>query len=287
MHAKPDVVADCKCTIGEAPLWHPMEKKLYWLDIPLGRIYRYDPAAGEHELCHEGEPIGGFTIQVDGALLLFMAKGAVKTWHDGKMTAIIDEIPPEADSLFNDVIADPAGRVFCGTKASKTHLGRIYRLDPNGELTLLREGFEEPNGFGFTLDRKHLFSTDTLKQTIYISDYYIKTGNICNDTPFIHVPEGEGVPDGMTVDSEGFVWSAHWGGGRIVRYTPDGSVDSTIHLPVKKTSSLTFGGEDYKDIYITTSGGDNRLKEGPEAGCLFHVNLGIQGLPEFRSKVML
>ena len=80
---KPELIADYACVTGEGPLWHPGEKRLYWVDIPTGRLFRYTPSDGTHEQVHEGEQIGGFTIQADGALLFFMAGGAVKIWREG------------------------------------------------------------------------------------------------------------------------------------------------------------------------------------------------------------
>ena len=109
---EPRAVADYECVTGENPLWHPDEKRVYWTDIPAGRLFRYDPATGDHEQCYEGEPVGGFTLQPDGALLLFMARGAGKLWRDGELTTVIEDIPAERESRFNDVIADPTGRVF-------------------------------------------------------------------------------------------------------------------------------------------------------------------------------
>src|SRR5438094_350720 len=109
------MIADEACVIGEGPLWHPDERRLYWTDIGLGRMFRYDPATNAHEQVYEGEAVGGFTVQADGALLLFMARGAIKTWHDGRVSTVVEDIPDERTTRFNDVIADPAGRVYCGT----------------------------------------------------------------------------------------------------------------------------------------------------------------------------
>ena len=284
---EPELIADYECVTGEGPLWHPDERRLYWLDIPKGRIFRYDPASGEHEMCYEGDFVGGFTIQSDGALLLFMAKGAVKTWRDGMVETILEEIPEERESRFNDVIADPAGRVFCGTMPTEERLGRLYRLDTDGSVTKLVEGIACTNGMGFTPDRKQMYYTDSLVGEIYIFDYDQESGAISDQRVFVRTPEGEGIPDGMTVDAEGYVWSARWDGGIVARYSPDGAEDMRIEFPAKKVSSVTFGGEDYRDIYITTAGGDNKAEEGPGAGALFRVRLGIRGVPEFRSRVGL
>ena len=156
-NVKPEIVADTKCVTGEGPLWHHKEEKLYWLDIPNGSIFRYDPTAGSHERVYKGEVIGGFTIQEDGALLLFMAKGAVKIWRKGELTTVIDGIPDERETRFNDVIADPEGRVFCGTMPAKDRPGRLYRLDTDGSLTKILDGIGISNGMGFTPDRKQMY----------------------------------------------------------------------------------------------------------------------------------
>src|SRR4029079_13276105 len=148
---QPELIADYACVTGEGPLWHPAEQRVYWVDIPKGRLFRYHPASGAHEICFEGEVLGGFTIQADQSLLLFMARGAVKIWRDGTLTTVIDEIPEERESRFNDVIADPAGRVFCGTMPTKDRLGRLYRLDLDGTLRKLLDDIGCSNGMGFTL----------------------------------------------------------------------------------------------------------------------------------------
>lgn len=286
---QPELIADYQCQTGEGPMWHPTEQRLYWCDIPAGRIFRCDPAAGKHEQCFQGEPVGGFTIQSDGALLFFMARGAVKIWRHGELTTVIDEIPDERETRFNDVIADPAGRVFCGTMSAPDHMGRLYRLDLDGTLTKVLDGIGTSNGMGFTLDRKRMYYTDTRKHEIYLFDYEQSTGQISNQRVFIRVPrdESEGHPDGMTVDAEGYVWSARWDGGCLVRYTPDGVEERRITFPARKVSSVTFGGPDYTDMYVTTAGGQDKAREGQGAGALFRLQLGIKGLPEFQSRITL
>jgi len=281
----PQIAVDHKSVVGECPIWHPFDKKLYWIDIPEGIIFRYDPETGNHEEFYSGEVIGGFTIQEDGSLLLFLERGAVKILKDGETSTVIDEIYEELDTGFNDVIADPEGRVFCGTMPAKDHKARLYRLDTNGSITKILDGIGISNGMGFTPDRKQMYFTDSPGGKIYLFDYDLKTGNIENQSVFVTVPESEGVPDGMTVDKEGCIWSARWDGGCLIRYKPDGKEDLRIQFPAKKISSVTFGGKDYRDIYVTTAGGDKREEEGPDAGALFHLNLDIQGVPEFLSKI--
>lgn len=285
---EPELLADYACNTGEGPLWHPTENRVYWVDIPSGRLFRYDVATGAHEMCYQAATaLGGFTIQDDGSLLLFLGKGAVQRWHDGALTTVIDELPDELASRFNDVIADPAGRVFCGTMSMAERRGRLYRLDTDGTIHVVQEDIGCSNGMGFTHDHKHMYYTDSDDHVIYLFDYDAATGAITNRRVFATVPdaEGEGVPDGMTVDAAGDVWSARWNGSCLVRYTPDGTEAERIHFPAKKVSSVTFGGPDYTDMYVTTAGGDHKEIEGQGAGALFRLRGVGRGVPEFLSKV--
>ncbi len=280
------VIANVDCATGEGPLWHPEERCLYWVDIPEGHLYRYDPVSEAHELVFSGPPIGGFTLQEDGSLLLFMAKGAVGIWRKGQvLEMVLDEIPALRETRFNDVIADPAGRVFCGSMPRPDGPAQLYRLDPDGGLTLILDDVGLSNGMGFTPDRRGMYYTDTRKQTITLFDYDEASGALTNPRVFDEVPADEGHPDGMTVDAEGNVWSARWDGHCLVQYTPEGEIVRRISFPVPKVSCVTFGGDDLTDMYITTASVGNRAQEGPLAGSLFHLNLGVKGVPEFRSRI--
>jgi len=285
---EPVLIADYQCATGEGPLWHPMEKRVYWADIPAGRLFRYDPASGRHEMFYEGDPVGGFTIQADGALLLFGDRGRIRIWRDGTITTIVEEIEGEENSRFNDVIADPQGRVFCGTISRHNRLGRLYRLDTDGSIRAVVRDVGTSNGMGFTPDRKGMYYTDSSAREIYLYDYDARTGEITNRRIFVRLDEDEaGVPDGMTVDAEGHVWSARWDGGCLVRYAPDGSEEGRISFPARKVSSVIFGGADYSDMYVTTAGGQNKAEEGDGAGALFRVTPGVRGVPEFVSRILL
>ncbi|MGA2974914.1 MAG: SMP-30/gluconolactonase/LRE family protein [Spirochaetia bacterium] len=284
--SSPEVVADYACVCGEGPLWHPTEKKVYWVDIPQGRLFRFDPAAGKHEKAFQWEgQIGGFTVQADGSLLLFMDRGAVRVLRDGQLHTIMEQIPGEENGRFNDVIADPEGRVFCGTLPADDHKGSLYRLDANGKLTKLLEGIGCSNGMGFTPDHAGLYYVDSTTRVVSLFDYEASTGEIGRPRVFSQLPESLGVPDGMTVDAKGFVWVAVWGGSCVLRFAPDGREERRIYFTAKLVSSVIFAGDDYRDMYVTTAGGDNKKDNGPSAGALFRVRSGIKGVPEFSSRI--
>jgi sugar lactone lactonase YvrE len=283
---QPELIADCVCQTGENPLWHPAERKLYWTDIPGGKLFRFDPAAGGWEECWHGEPVGGFTLQADGALLLFMARGAIACWRSGRLDYLRRETDGEQDSRFNDVIADPHGRVFCGTMPTPARKGRLYRLDPDGSLHLVIDGVDVPNGMGFTPDRKQFYFAESNRRRIYLFDYDEETGALTHQRIWLEFTEDQGKPDGLTVDSEGSVWVAFWNGSALRRFTPDGSETERIEFPAKKVSSVSFGGGDYEDLYVTTAlTSGTRSNEGAGAGALFRLRPGVRGVAEFHSRV--
>jgi D-xylonolactonase len=283
-----EVIADYACYLGENPLWHPLERRLYWTDIHEGRMFRYDPATGQHEACYRGPSVGGFTIQADGALLLFMENGAVARWQNGALEPVVKEIPAGRGYRFNDVIADPAGRVFCGTVYQNPgeRPGRLYRLDTDGSIHLLLDGIGISNGFGFTPDQRGLYYTDSAARCIYRFDYDFATGELSNQRIWQRTSDETGLPDGMTVDAEGYIWSARWDGGAVYRYSPDGVEAARVAFPARKVSSVTFGGDDLSDLYVTTAlHGGSRAVEGLGAGALFRARAAGQGLAEYFSRV--
>jgi sugar lactone lactonase YvrE len=281
----PEIVADYACETGENPLWHPFEKRLYWTDIPTGRLFRYDPASGVHEQIYQGRPVGGFTFEARGGLLLFRDRGNIVLWREGETTELIHEIPAERNSRFNDVIADPAGRVYCGTMSSGQSRGRLYRMDLDGYLTEVLNGIGCSNGLGFTPDLKGLYYTDSFAREIYRFDYCADNGILSNQRIFATIAEGDGLPDGLTVDVLGRVWSALWDGSSIVRFDQHGHLEARFALPARKVSSLTFGGDSLQDLYVTTAGGHAKEEDGICAGALFRIASGACGRPEFFSKI--
>ncbi|NDJ52626.1 MAG: SMP-30/gluconolactonase/LRE family protein [Chloroflexi bacterium] len=278
-------IADCRCQNAEGPLWHPDEGRLYWTDIPGKRLYRTDTTLEAFEVVFEGEQIGGYTIQDDGSLLMFGEDCSIRCLKDGVLHTLIDFVEEERGTRFNDVIADPEGRVFCGTMPMPGRAGHLYRLDPDGSMTAVLSGLTVSNGLGFSPDLAALYHTDSDMRTIMRYPYDRASGALGEGELFAQVNEGAGVPDGMTVDVEGFVWSGHWNGGVLVRYDPDGREVARIDFPARKVTCPSFGGPDYEDLFVTTAGGDNREEEGPGAGRVYQLRPGVRGRPEFRSRI--
>lgn len=296
MLSVPELVADARCHIAEGPVWHPDEQCLYWTDIPAGKIYRFDTENGNYELVFQGEPVGGMTVQDDGSLLLLGARGSVKVWRDGHVTDIIlTDIPEERQTRFNDVIADPVGRVISGTMAERDANGNIlqhghlYGLETSGEVRLLLGGMGSPNGMGFTEDLRQMYMTDSIAgvQSIFRLDYDVTTGALSNRKMFHQTPldGSKGRPDGLTVDVDDCIWSARWDGAAVVRIGPDGIERERYALPVSKVTSVTFGGPDYTDLYITTASCDNPQEKQSGAGGIFRLRTNTPGRAEFRSRI--
>jgi D-xylonolactonase len=282
---QPQIIVNRQHHNAENPLWHRQQQCLYWTDIPQGQMFRYYPQHDTWEQIYQGEPVGGFTIQQNGSLLLFKQRGAIEIWHEGKITTLIPEIPAEIGTRFNDAIADPQGRVFSGTMATAEKAGRLYRLDPDGSLRVVLEEILIPNGMGFSPDYRYFYFTDSDRRTIFRFRYDLATGNLSDREIWLETPENEGVPDGLAIDSEGYVWSARWDGRHLFRYDLTGREVLRIPFPALKVSSLTFGGAELDDIYITTAGGYDRAKEGTGAGGIFHLRLNIRGMSKFNSKI--
>lgn len=280
----PELVADTHCGVIGCPLWHPVERKLYWTDNQAGRIFRYDPVHARHEQIYAGSKVGGFTFQEDGSLLLFREKGNIVVWRDGHVAGtIVHEIAELAEGMFSDVIADPDGRVYCGSMGTKSD--RLYRLDRNGTLTLILEGMKVSAGLGFSPDLMRLYSSDALNRKIRVFDYRRSTGELTGERIFIETPAEDGYPDGLVVDAQGRVYSARWDGKMVVVYRPDATEEARIMLPVKLVTNVALGGQDCEDLYITSAGGDKPDENGAHAGGVFRVKGAGRGLPEFYSRV--
>ena len=283
----PALVVDHPSETGEGPLWHEESGTLYWVDIPTGSLFRYDPDTGENTTVYKHHAmLGGYTIQTDGSLILFCDKGQVLRLIGDEPEVIIPEIDALSASRFNDVIADPEGRVFAGTMARGSEPAQLYRLDPDGSLNLVMDDLTLANGMGFSPDLSTFYLTDSDSRRIFRIPYDRKSGELGPKEVLVTVPEEGTVPDGMAVDLDGNIWSARWDGNGIYKYAPDGELLGKVEFPVRKVSSLTFGGANYDTAYVTTAGGANRnSEEGHTAGSLYLIDLKTTGKPPFRSRI--
>jgi sugar lactone lactonase YvrE len=285
-----ELVAETGCEVGESPRWNEDANRLFFVDITAGMIHDYDPSRAKCQPLSRGNVTGGMTIQEDGSLLLFQNRRISVLGLDGFQREVASGLCPENDR-FNEVTADPEGRVYATAMGGN---GRLFRFDPDGKVTELMDGLGIPNGMGFTPDLKSMYFTDSTPRRIYKFDYQRETGKIANRQLFAEIPADEGLPDGMTVDAEGYVWTAVWFGGRVKRYAPDGRLDCEVFLPVKQTTAVAFGGPNLQDLFITTAGtdiADSLCPPGydttaPRGGGLYRVHIeGVRGRPLFRSRL--
>ena len=286
---KVERVVDYQCLLGEGPLWHPVEKCLYWLDILRGQVLVYDPSNKTHRIVYEGEPVGGMTLQADGSLLFLMSKGVIANWRKGKLTTLTQiKDAYEQERRFNDAIADPAGRVYAGTMSLEDYTGRFYRIDTDGTAVKLLENVKISNGMAFSPDNKRLFFTETKALKIHVFNYEQATDSLTNQRTFADISqeEGEGLPDGLTIDSQGYLWSARFGGSAVVRYSPDGAEERRIPIPATNVASLTFAGDNLDDLYVTTAAGQEKPADS-SSGALFKLKPGVRGVAQFVSRICL
>lgn len=287
--SKVEHILEVQNRLGEGPRWHPEEQALYWVDIENDYFYRYFPRNGDAEGFSVGMPVGALGFREAGGLVLAVRDG-LALWHFGKgrtgrLEFVSDVEADKRDARFNDGAVDPGGRFWAGTMTfdGSSNGSSLYRLDPDHSLHTMATGFTISNGIGWAPDRKTMYHTDTEKQVIYAYDYDLATGNIANRRDFVRTSGEEGFPDGLTVDSEGFVWSAFYGGWRVTRYDPDGKKERDVYLPVSNVTACTFGGPDLTDLYITTAWSDlsvTQRRKQPLAGDLFMLRTGIKGQPE-------
>lgn len=291
--AAPELAAPTACEIGEGPVWHPEAEKLFFLDIPPGKVYAYSPATGRCDLFTEGPTTGAILLHADGRLVL-LQDGRISICDlQGRQKEAMKDLSPQG-VRFNDGIADPEGRIFTGEIGGE---GRVFRIDPDGSVHHLGKGIQIPNGWGFTPDLKRAYFTDSQPRHLYLFDYDRRTGALSNRRLFAEIPLSEGVPDGMCVDSEGFVWTAIWFGARLKRYAPDGRLDREIHFPIRQTSAVCFGGPDLGELFVTTAGtslADSLKPPGydvaaaPRGGGLYRLRVpGLRGGPVFRARLRL
>ena len=273
--------------VGETPLWIPEQKALWWIDIEGKRVHRLDPAAGEHQTFDVDFPITALARRAAGGWIA-AAKTGVYFWdhRTGESEFVVDPEADNPDVRFNDGVVDRQGRFLIGTMNQKdldAPDGSLYRLDADGSIHKLDDGFAVANGIGLSGDGKTLYLTDMFHSRILAYDYDVEAGTVANRRTFAEVPAEAGLPDGLIVDAAGFVWSAHWGGWRVTRYDPEGTVEREVKVPVANATCMAFGGEGLDELYVTTAWfmlSDDERAAQPAAGDLFRIATDVEGLVE-------
>jgi len=284
----PDCVLRSEATCGESPMWSTRESVLYWTDNVEHRIHRFDPAGGRDETFELDDDVMDIVVRRDGGLLVVTAKSFA--WLEPgsgglRPFATVEEDRP--DNRFNDGKVDRHGRYWAGSMDGKDWgrpSGALYRLEPGAEPLLVRDGVVCANGLGWSPDEGTFYLGESFRNAIFAYDFDAEAGTISNRRVFAEVGEpGGAFPDGLTVDAQGGVWSAHNGGGRVVRYDPDGKPTHVVRLPVPHPTSCIFGGADLSTLYITTARqgmDDDQLSRFPLSGSVFAIAPGIPGMPE-------
>ena len=292
------IVADYGDLCGECPVWDEDDACLYWTDIAGLKLHRYYPTSGRHHIVKRGLEIHGFRLDKSGGFVITNKHG-VWGWDGKSHPRLIVGGIDGVKCRLNDCIADPIGRLLAGScyfaPDVEYESGKLIRVDVDGKVHTLDEGFHMANGLGFSPDSRTLYFTDSAARRIFAYDYNQTTGEVSNRRTLVEIPPDEGLPDGLAVDSKGFIWSAQWYGSCVVRYDPTGAVERVIRVPAKQPTSVAFGGRELTDIYITSAGESGPLPIMPPGynphsgyfgGALYHLNLGIQGMRQFRTDIL-
>ena len=273
--------------LGETPIWVPQEKLLYWVDIGRHMIFRMNVKTKEYESFKPDMPVRGLCRRSSGDWLLITDSGLAFWDPSSNMCEfIVDPYADQPDLQFNDGVIDRQGRLLVGSYNSArldAPDGSLYRLDTDHTLHKLDKNLVLSNGIALSPNGKTVYVSEMFANKITAYDYEIESGTVRNRRVFVAIPEDAGKPDGLTVDSQGFVWAAHWGGWRVTRYDPAGKLEREIRVPTELVTCIGFGGKNLDELYITTAWynlSDQQRKDQPLAGDLFRIQTDITGITE-------
>jgi sugar lactone lactonase YvrE len=282
MQAEP--LLDARCAVGESPVWDAAQGILWWVDIPAGRVHRLDLAGLEQGL-DVGQPVGAVALRARGGLVLAVADGFTAL---DPATARLDPIASvEADrddTRMNDGKCDAGGRFWAGTLAHdfRSGAGTLYRLETSGKVTAQVTGVTCSNGLDWSPDGRTMYYVDSVPGVIYAFDFDPDAGSISRRRVLVEATPGNGNPDGLTVDAEGYLWVAMWDGWAVRRYAPDGRLQDIVPIPVGQVTSCTFGGVGLDEVYVTTARQGLSAEEvarQPLAGGIFRISARVSGRP--------
>ena len=281
-----DVADHGQDVLGESIVWDHDTQLLWWVDGIGMFIHKLNPATGQKQSWKMNEEVGSIGLRKAGGLVVGMRSGFY--FFSPETGALTEIARPDAErpgNRFNDGKVDRYGRFWSGTveAGAYTPRGRLWRLDPDLKTTLIMEGITCINGMSFSPDNRLMYFTDSFSCRIDVFDYDATDGSIYNRRHFADIPLGRGTCDGSTVDADGCFWSANIDGWCVTRYDPRGRIDTVINLPVRRVTSLCFGGPDLDTLYVTTARRrmqEKELAQQPLAGKLLAVRPGVKGLVE-------
>ncbi len=277
-----EVLVASDAQLGEGPVWDSRSSRLVWVDILARRVVLTDVRAGTSEEIPVPLDVGAVAPRAGGGFVAALQDGF---WVIGEgAPRRIAPIPEARPGIrFNDGKCDPAGRFWAGTMAYDQAAGAaaLYRLDPDGRVSRVLDGVTISNGLAWSPEGETMYYIDTPTQRIDAFTFLPSTGEITDRRSVVHLAPELGVPDGMTIDAEGGLWVALWGGGAVHRYL-GGRLDRAISLPVSQPTSCAFGGEDLDELYVTSawdglSAAERRAE--PLAGAVFRIRPGVKGIP--------
>lgn len=262
---------------AEGPVWHLGWGGLRWVDMFAGDVLRLDEASGEVTRTHVGEVAAAVRPRVSGGMVVGIERGFALVDADGTAHRL-PQLWNEGPTRMNEGACDPDGRFYCGSYSPTPGGAALYRLEADGLVETILPNVTASNGLAWTPDGRTAYHVDTARQEVSAFDYS-RAGGLSNRRTVIHIPPETGKPDGLTVDADGGIWLAIYGGSAVHRYTAGGELDEVVHLPCSHVTAVTFGGPDLRDLYITTS--RENLPEGaePDAGSIYRTRATVAGQP--------
>jgi sugar lactone lactonase YvrE len=282
------LVLDTKSDLGEGAIWNYKAGELIWVNITDKILNFYNPKLKSNKEMLTGQMIGTVVPAESGKMMVALENGFYQLESETGSKKLIANPEEGIDgNRFNDGKCDPAGRFWAGTMSTegKPQAGALYRLDPDSSVHKMIDNVTTSNGIVWSLDYTKMYYIDTPTRKVMAWDYDNETGEIKNPETAIDVPEEMGYPDGMTIDAEGNVWIALWGGSAVGCWNPEtGELLRKIEVPAKNVTSCAFGDKDLGTLYITTARqgtGDEELEEFPLAGGVFKTRPGVKGVEAF------
>lgn len=285
---EPEHLLQAQNRLGETPIWSPEEQALYWVDWGGRPTCRFEMLTGTFTTFPVSLPVTALARRASGGWIA-IAQDGLYEWEPKTNLYKLFAGPPEPDKpeiCYNDAAVDRQGRLLVGTVNMQDPFapdGSLYRLDPDKSLHQLDTGYATANGIGLSPDGRTVYVADQRHRQIIVLDYDTATGTTSNRRLFACLPDEEGMPDGLIVDAEGYVWSGHWDGWKLTRYGPDGKVQRQIRFPVQHVISFAFGGKDLDELFVTTAWWGftaEQRNQQPWAGDLLRVHTGVKGLVE-------